>query len=311
LGGRIDFPSKLPFYVSGYLTLNRWDFFSSSSELFFEDVRPPYIVQYEHNTRFETGFPLGLHRKLFAGIAYSRSVDDYYQTNVFKKIDAPDRTTFSAVSGDINIENNSLNYKQYATEGAFRHISAKYILGNESYAPGSTSSVNNKIRSQHKYFLLTAHTTRYLKLSRNFTLGTQLEAVLSNKKLMNSYMSTILSAPGYYPTPHSKSLFIGNFHSNNYLAGGLSAIVNFNQSLHLRMEGYGFVPMKEELLDSNKVTYGNKDFLKNHYLQGLAALVYQTGVGPISLALNYYEKENTRFYLTLNFGYILFNKRGF
>lgn len=311
LGGRIDFPSKLPFYVAGYSTLNRWDFFSSSSELFFEDVRPPYIIQGEYNTRFETGFPLGLHGKFFAGVSYSNSLDQYYQTEVFKKTDEPDRTTFNAFAGELNIENNSLNYKQYATEGVFRYISAKYIMGNESYSPGSTSLVDKEIHSRHKYFLLTAHTTRYFKMGRKFTLGSELEAVLSNKKLMNSYMSTILSAPGYYPTPHSKSLFIENFHSNNYLAGGLSAIVNFSPSLHLRMEGYGFVPMSEELFNSDKSTYSNEAFLNNYYLQGLAALVYQTGIGPLSLALNYYEKENSKYYLTLNFGYILFNKRGF
>ena len=311
LGGRIDFPSKFPLYAAGYFTLNRWDFFSSSSELFFEDVRPPYIIQDEYNLRYETGFPLGLHGKFFAGISYSGSGDEYYQTEVFRKVDEPDRTTFNAVAAELNIENNSLNYKQYATEGVLRYISAKYILGNESYAPGSTSSVNNEIHSKHKYFILNAHSTHYSELSRKFTLGTELEAVFSNKKLMNSRMSTILSAPGYYPTPHSKSLFIDNFHSNNYLAGGLSAIVNFNQSLHLRMEGYVFVPLKEEFLSSKNSSYSNEYFSKNYYLQGLAALVYQTGAGPLSLALNYYEKDNSRFYLTLNFGYILFNKRGF
>ena len=73
VGGRIDFPTSLPFYLSGYSTLNRWDFFSSSSELFFEDVRPPYIIQGEYNMRFEAGIPLGLHSKLYSGIAFSNS----------------------------------------------------------------------------------------------------------------------------------------------------------------------------------------------------------------------------------------------
>jgi NTE family protein len=311
LGGRIDFPTRLPFYVAGYSTLNRWDFFSTNSELFFEDVRPPYIIQDDYNLRFESGFPLGLHGKFFAGISYSSSADEYYQTEIFKKTDEPDRTTFNSIAAELNIENNSLNYKQYATEGAFRYISAKYIMGDESYTPGTTSSAKDKIWSGHNYFLLNAHTTRYFKLNRKFTLGTELDAVFSNKKLMKSYMSTILSAPGHYPTPHSKSLFIGNFHANNYLAGGLSAIVNFNPSLHLRMEGYGFVPLKEEIRNSNYLAVNNEKIFENYYLQGMAALVYQTGVGPLSLALNYYEKENTQFYLTLNFGYILFNKRGF
>jgi NTE family protein len=310
-GGRIDFPSKLPFYLAGYSTINRWDFFSSSSEIFFEDVRPPYIIQFEYNTRVETGFPLGMHSKLLAGISYSRSVDEYYQPEVFKNADKPDNTTFSATAAELRIENNSLNYDQYATEGALHYFSLKYISGKESYNPGSISSTNNEISNRHKYFLLNAHSAQYFNLSRKFTLGTEFEATFSNKELMSNYTSTMLSAPGYHPTPHSKSMFISNFHSNNYLAAGLRAILNFNKSLHLRVEGYGFLPVNYELYSSSLTFSKSGILLRDYYLQGLAALVYQTGVGPLSLALNYYEKESSRFYLTLNFGYILFNKRGF
>ena len=143
-----------------------------------------------------------------------------------------------------------------------------------------------------------------------FTLGTQVEGLLSNKDLFQNYRSTMLSAPGYYPSPHSRSLFIENFHSNNYLAGGLKTIFNFNPSFHLRLEGHAFIPVREELQDADFTAYKNDNYFSDYYLQAMAALVYHTGLGPISLALNYYEKQNTNFYITLNFGYILFNKRG-
>ena len=311
VGGRIDFPTQFPFYIAGYSTLNRWDFFSSSSELFFEDVRPPYIIQDEYNLRFELGFPLGVHSKLYSGVAFANSADEYYQTNIFKKEDQPDQTTFNAFAAQMGIESNSLNYKQFATEGEFRYLSAEYITGKETNIPGSTSTTSAKTSANHGYYLLKAHTSKYFGIGRAFTLGTELEAVFSNKKLFQNYRSTMLSAPGYSPTPHSKSLFIERFHSNNYLAGGLKAIVKFNPSMHLRFEGYGFVPINEELQNSDLTAYISRNPIENYYLQGMAALVYQTGVGPVSLMFNYYEKENTKFYLTLNFGYILFNKRGF
>lgn len=311
LGGRIDFPWRLPIYIAGYSTLNRWDFFASSSELFFEDVRPPYIIQDEYNLRFELGFPLGVHSKFYSGIAYANSTDEYYQTNIFKKEDEPDQTTFNAFVTQAGIESKSLNYKQYPTEGEFGYLSAKYITGRETNNPGTTSTTSIKSKQNHNYYLLEAHSTKYFKFGKAFSLGTHAEAVLSNKSLLQNYRSTLLSAPGFYPTPHSKSLFIENFHSNNYLAGGLSAIINFNPSLHLRLEGYGFVPIREELRNQDLTAYSNPNEFENYYLQGMGALVYQTGIGPISLAINYYEKENTDLYLTLNFGYILFNKRGF
>jgi NTE family protein len=310
LGGRIDYPSRLPIYLSGYSTFNRWDFFSSSSELFFEDVRPPYIIQEESNHKIEIGFPLGVHRKFFANTSYSNSTDEYYQTEIFNKEDEPDQTKFNAFISQVGIENNSLNYKQYATEGTHRYLWGKYISGEEQNIPGTTITQFSETKVKHNYFLLKAHSSQYFKLSKTFTIGTSGEAVFSNKSLFQNYRSTLLAAPGFYPTPHSKSLFIGNFHSNNFLAGGLKALIQFTPSIHLRLEAYGFLPIKEELLNPDNTAYKNEKVFENYYLQGMSALVYQTGVGPVSLALNYYDKENSEVYLTLNFGYILFNKKG-
>ena len=311
VGGRIDFPTTLPFYLAGYSTLNRWDFFSSSSELFFEDVRPPFIIQDEYNLRFEGGFPLGVRSKFYAGTSFSNSTDEYYQSEIFKKEDEPDRTRFNAFASQMGVESNSLNYKQFATEGVFNSLSLKYIAGKETLMPGSTSSITRKLRQNHSYFTASANTQQYFKFSRAFTLGAELEAVFSNKKLFHNYRSTLLASPGFHPTPHSKSLFLENFHSNNYLAGGLKGIFHFNPSLHFRLEGYTFVPVREELRMPDLTASRNDKAFENYYLQGMAALVYHTGVGPVSLSLNYYEKENTELFLTLNFGYILFNKRGF
>ncbi len=309
-GARIDFPSTLPFYLAGYTTFNRWDFFSSSSELFFEDVRPPFIIQDENNVRLEAGIPLGRHSKLYSDLLFVNSSDEYYQTEIFKKEDDPDNTSFNALVSEIAVENNSLNYKQFATEGSFNSLSFKYITGRETNIPGTTALDPNETKNNHNYFLAKASTLRYWRLGPKFAFGTQAEMVLSNKEPLNNYRSTLLSAPGYYPTPHSNSLFIENFHSNNYLAGGLKAIFNMNRLFNLRVEGHAFVPFKEEIQNPDLTVGRNPNLIENYYLQGMAALVHHSALGPISIALNYYEKPNTNFYLTLNFGYILFNKRG-
>lgn len=311
VGGRIDYPTSLPFYMSYYLTLNRWDYYASSTELFFENVRPPYIIQDELNARVEWGLPLGLHSKFFTGLAYSTSSDAFYQLSEFNKDDVPDETIFNAFSTQVGFENYSLNFKQYPTEGSLKRLSVKYIGGNEEYKAGSTGTLDSKSELKHNYFVIDGMLIKYFKLGKRMHLGTHLEATLSNKNLFLTYKSTVLNAPGFYPTPHSKSLFIDNFHSNNYLAAGIKTIFNLSSSMHLRLEGYGFLPIKEELLASDQSAFRSDKIIENYYLQGMASLVYQTGVGPVSLSLNYYDKENTQFYVTLNFGYILFNNRGF
>ena len=121
----------------------------------------------------------------------------------------------------------------------------------------------------------------------------------------------MLAAPGFYPTPHSKALFIENFHANNFVAGGLRGIYNLNGDAHFRLEGYAFLPFHEIYRDEDYKPIRGEDFVKNVYFQGMAALVYQTGLGPASITLNYYDKSSTRWYLMFNFGYILFNRKGF
>ena len=256
------------------------------------------------------GFPLGLHAKIYGGLTYSNSKDAYYLTDIFNKGDEPDETTFSAFAAQFGIETNSLNFKQHATEGAYRYVTAKYISGRETNIPGSTSAEFQNSKTNHKYILLEAHTTRYFKLSSTFTLGLQAEAVFSNKDLFKNYRSTLLSAPGYYPTPHSKTLFIEKFHANKYLAGGLSAITHLSPSVHLRVEGFAFLPVNEVQKEERR-PFASDKFIENYYLQAAGSVVYQTGIGPLSFSVNYYDKPNTKFYYSLNFGYTIFNKRGF
>lgn len=311
IGGRIDYPTRLPFYLSYYFTMNRWDFYASSTELFFENVRPPYIIQDELNMRFQIGLPLGLHTKYFVGSAYSSSSDKFYQEDDFNEADQADHSDFRSFIFHTGIENNSLNYKQYATEGSWNSVNISYIAGNENYIPGAIGRqyLNNAVN--HNYFMVNAKMLRYFNLGNKLTLGTHIETALSNKNSFQTYQASMLAATGFTPTPHSKSLFIENFHSNNYLAGGAKTIFNFKPDLHLRIEGYIFLPIKEELPGTDMSVIRTENIFQNYYLQGMASMVYQTGVGPVSLSLNYYEKEQTQLYLTLNFGYILFNKRGF
>ncbi len=311
-GGRVDFPTLKPFYIASYLTYNRWDFFTSSNELFFEDVRPPYIIQNESSFRNEIGFPAGLHDKFTVGIAWSGSRDVYYQNNRYNKTDTPDKSDFNASVTHAEYEKNSLNRKQYATEGIYSNMSARFIAGKENNIPGSTAQDQNTRSRFQSYFLLKGQTRRYYPLNRKWTLGTHLEGVLSNRKPFRNYTATLLSSPGFYPTPHSKTLFAEHFRADNYAALGLKGVYLLNPQFHLRLEAYAFLPLYEM---KNSTVFPpvekNNTLIKNYYLQGLAAAVYDTGIGPLSVALNYYDKSNTKWYLSLNFGYILFNKRGF
>ncbi len=310
-GARIDYPTTLPFYLAGYLTLNRWDYYSSTTEFVFEDVRPPYIIQNENNFRAEIGFPLNTWGKITFGGAFSNSVDKYYLNQSIKVTDTADKTGFDAMAASANIISNTFNDKQYPTEGISSLVSLNYISGNEQNTPGTTSNSTVKQSFDHNFFLLKGNYDQYFKLNQHFTLGFLAEGVFSNKKPFSNYVATVLAAPTFDPLPHSKTLYIGGFHANKYIASGLKGIVKFSESLHLRVEGYAFVPGREIMETTNHIAeYSNKQFATVKFM-GTGALVFQSAIGPISLSVNYYDKSQTRFFAMLNVGYIIFNKRGY
>ncbi|MCL3782039.1 patatin [Prolixibacteraceae bacterium JC049] len=310
-GGRIDFPSTKPFYISGNITFNRWDFFRSSSELFFEDVHPAYIIKSENSARFNFGFPLGVNRKVEFGLSSFSMHDSYYQAESFKKEDTPDITKFYGYALTGKLERNTLNAKQYATEGTMKLLKLKYIGATERTHPGSTAVNNNSTRDTQGFFEFQIKYNRYFKLNSRFTFGLEMESVLNTKDLLANYTASILSAPGFTPTPHSKSVFLDNFHANNFAAGGGKLIFNFNEKLHLRTEGYYFMPLKKIKKLSNQLAQNDNFKWDNTHLMGNVSLVYRSFLGPASVSVNYYDKPGDRWYFLFNFGYILFNKKGF
>jgi NTE family protein len=311
VGGRIDSPTRNPFYVASYFTLNMWDYFSTSTDLIFTDIRPSYVKQTESNFRFEAGIPYTKTGLIDVGVSQSGSFDQYYQTKVFNHGDKLDETTFRGWSGHIRIDNKNYDFRQYPTQGARKLFSLQYINGTEDFKPGTTAPVNENIRERHGYFQIKALYDEYFPVRRYITLGAMSEAVINNNTLFSNFTSTVLNAPAFTPTPNSLSLFNEHYRANQYFAAGGKLIYNINTSLHVRSELYGFFPILSFVSGpGNTVTYAERVFTKAHFM-GLAALVLQTRLGPLSVEMNYYDKPGQKWFFSVNMGYMLFNKRGF
>ena len=310
-GARIDYPTALPFYLAGYFTLNRWDYYSSTTEFVFEDVRPPYIIQNETNFRTEIGFPVKNQGKLTFGGSYSYAKDGYYLTESIKAADIPDHTSFDAIAATAAFTSGSFNDKQYPTEGISSCLSLNYISGTEKNTPGTTSNLTSAKSYSHNYYILKGNYDRYFKINQRISFGWMGEAVYSNKNSFSNYVSTVLSAPSFNPMPHSKTIYLSNFHANKYLASGIRGILNLADGLHLRAEIYGFAPISEISEAPNYMASYRDGSLSKIDFMGTSAIVFQSALGPVSLSVNYYDKSQTKVFAMLNFGYILFNRKGY
>jgi NTE family protein len=304
---RLDFPFRTPFYIEPNVTWNKFDYYTSSNA-FLADVKPPFLKVNEQFAHANLGFPTGKKARIVAGAGVARITNNYYQTTNFLEKDTADHTDFDLFSSNFSYEVNTLNRRQYANQGEYYNISVRYVNGQETNTPGSTSLDTAIFKNNHEWFTAKLKAERYFNRKGTLKIGLSGEAVYSNQSFFNNYTATVLAAPAFQPTPETKTIFLENYRAHQYAAAGIKFVVNFRKNIELRAEGYIFQPINAiERNTSLKPVYGSTLF-KQYYI-GTGAIVWSTPAGPMSLSLNYYNEEKKPFSVLFHFGYILFNKR--
>jgi len=313
VGGRVDIEAnyRLPIKLGVYGYISRWDFFKSFAT-FFEDIKPSFIVENERYAGVDLEIPVSNFGKFSFSYDIGLTENNYYQTEQFLASDTADATNFEAQSIGLNYKQSTLNRKMYATEGGLVHLQANYIFGKENTIPGSTSPLVSPAENiDHTWYLLKGRAEKYFKLSKQIKLGAEMEGVLLvMDNFLDNYTATMIQAPSYYPTLESKTFFIAEHASHDYVAGGLKAIFSIRPSLDLRVEGFVFQPYTQILANEfNLAFYDINNAWSKRYYTGSGSLVYNSPLGPISISANYYEARENHWSFLFNFGYLIYNKR--
>jgi NTE family protein len=313
LGGRIDYPTRLPLFLAAELTYNHWNYYNTS-QIFIENPNPTYIEQADRKIDIKFGMPLNRNGRIILSTSFINNSDNYSPTSSFEIGNILDRTVFNGFKSSLVFEHNSLNKKQYANRGRDFSITASYFTGKENYTLGNSYITNTELKNKdvfrkfREWGILKISDENYLFNSKKYTLGYLAEAVISNQPLYANYYSTLLAAPSFYPLQDSKSLFIEKFRATSYLAGGVKNIFQLKKNLELRLEGYLFLPYKAfEKVGLQDIKYA-KAFKTLNYAS-TAGLVYHTPVGPISFSYNLYNDPIKRNGILLHLGYLIYNKR--
>lgn len=313
VNGRIDYPTKLPLFLAAELTYNHWNFYNTS-KIFIENPRPIYIEQSDRKIDLAMGAPLNYNTKVVLHASFINNNDRYSPNNTFSVGDLLDQTIFNGFRGSLNLEKNSLNRKQYATNGQSFSLSVNYTTGRENYNPGNIFRNTPGLAKApgasnlRQWGTIKLSQENYFFHLKKYTLGYIVEGVISNQPLFNNYYATLLVSPAFYPLQDSRSLFLDKFRATTYAAGGIKNIYNFKKNLDFRLEGYLFLPHKEfELNNFQDIDYA-KAISKIRYA-ATAGLVYHTPVGPVSLSYNLYNDAIKRNGVLLHIGYLIYNKR--
>jgi NTE family protein len=304
---RLDIPARIPFYIEPAACFTRWDYFKSSN-LFYNFTVPPYLIQRDGFADLNLGFPSGNRAKFTVGGGFAEMGNYYYQANNFTDKDTADKTFFDYYHANLNYTYNTLNRKQYASEGMYFNVKAKFVNGFEYLFPGTTSVIKDTVSKYHKWLQFKATADMYIKTTPKFKFGIYLEGAYFTQDFFENYTSTILSAPAFTPTPESKTLFLPTYRAHKYLAGGAKLIFHPIKNLDVRAEGYVFQPVNSILRDQYGKPRYSSNFLYRHVIL-MGALVYHTPIGPISFSVNYYENGKNSFSYLIHYGYTIFNKK--
>ena len=275
---RFDFPFKTPLFIEPAFTWNSWDYYRSSNA-FITDTKPPYLKIKEGFGILNVGFPTGKKGKIVAGAGALNNVSYYHQTNSFKQQDTADHTDFNAFTSQIYYEVNSLNRKQYASQGERILVKIRHIKGGELTIPGNmlldTVVFYKKF---HEWISFKFMAERYFNQRGIFKIGLMGEVVYSTQNAFQNYSSSIVTAPAFLPTPDSKTIFLGNYRAYQYFAGGIKFIVSIRKNLELRAEGYVFQPYQSLVkTPDNKIALSKPFEFKG--LIGTGGIIWHTPFG--------------------------------
>lgn len=305
---RMDFPTRLPFYIEPSLTWNRFDYYKSTPT-YFVDTRPPFLVHIDRIAEVSLGLPMNRKARLVIGSGGSFIRYLYYQTDQFTSADTSDRTDLNGLSTYLLYERNTLNRKQYASAGTYFSFTARFAQMEEFYKPGTTSLID-PYRAIHNWMQFKITYDTYFKEKGKWRIGFLGEVVYSFQSFMSNYTASILNTPGFQPTPDSRTLFIPTLHAHQYAAAGLKSIFVVWKNVDWRIEGYVFEPYQaiRERPD-HTVEYAAPLSIADMTYVGMTGLVWHSPLGPVSASVNYYSSREEPFSFLIHFGYIIFNRK--
>ncbi len=315
-GAKIGWRSYLDVYPLYFCEMEfnflRYDYYKGSQDLTFWDTRPSYMQEQDMYGRVDFGVPVIEKSNFVAtlGAAFGVSNSDYFQFDDFSSLDTTDKTRFQYVAAQFLINRNTLNFKQYPSSGKQQHFSLNFIHGLEKHTPGNLSKDwVDPTSNYHNWFAARLLSEWYINLNSWFSLGTYLDIVASSKSAFSDYYSTMIQLPVFSPTPHSRTLFLPEYRANIFAGIGVMPVVRFTDNVLLHFGGYYFQPY-EKILPSYDDNISYTEPLNGNGFIAYGAFVWHTPLGPLSLSANYYSEPNNDWYVQLNFGYLLFDKKG-
>jgi len=303
VGGRNDFFWKIPFAVDYGFYYNYYNFFKSDFGMLSKHNDLSFAKQGDLHLTAGLSMPTDRFQAFSMRFNIGRENFRYFQSTGHSDDDVMDQSRFPFLGVKLELARNNLNYLMYPTRGLRQSISAIYVSGLEYYPPGTFAPTADRVEENRYWFGARFTREQYFRIAKWFSLGYLVDGVITTHPSFSNEYATNISSPAFQPTPHSRLVYLKDFRSKSFIGGGIIPTFEFGPRFYLKNSVYAFLPE-----DANKSTADVRKRLR--YIFN-SSLVYQTHIGPISLTLSKYDATTSHnWFLTFNFGFMLFNGSG-
>lgn len=300
---RFSMLTSLPSFVNVDAVISRQKFHENDVMFYRENV-PTFVNNSEFFVRATYGMAAGRRGIASISAGYGHLTDRYYQ-NIIKEFDnrSRDYTIRDYVELVGRFERSTLNDKYYPTDGMFCNVGLFGVYGNYQYRPFDPEIFAADHR--HPLFVQLETDLKYYKgVSKHFVAGLEFNVMLSTRKLLSNYNTTIVEAPAFLPTPSSYNAFNPGFRANSWIAPGLVPIWKISQMVQLRGNFHAFLPLRKIVSGpDNSAEYGR--WLSKPEFFGEVAAVVSLPFASIKAYGNYMSSPAHNWNCGISFGIFL------
>ena len=301
---RFVLPSHIPTALSLQAVISRRKYYESD-RFFFDNTTPTFVTTVEGFGRLLYTIAAGRNAKTSFGIGGGSIINRFYRHDAVNYDNADrDNTRTDIVQARWAFDSSTLNSLITPTTGFYSRLGVSYNIGRYHYSPGIAQFQSRN--SDINWIQAEAHIKGYLRPHTHFSIGGELDALFSSRKLLDNYNATIVNAPAFTPTPNADNNFNPALRANSFMAIGIVPTWIINDNLQLRGNAHLFQPVKKIHLDpaTGMARYG-RPFSKRYTYCELSASYSLLNIATISIYGNYISYPARNWNAGITFGLYL------
>lgn len=302
---QFDFYQKLPFTVEVFARAQRLEY-SRSLTTFFHELRPTFMTMEDQEWGARLFAPAGQDGVLSGQLAQLKTTDQSYQEWLFELSDTADIQRFNGLNAELNWQFDRLDDPQFPRSGSGATIRLQRQIGMSEavFRSPDDPTVWNERNRQLTFFRLRAEGQWWTAImNEKLAFGLHGQVAFSDELLRSTYRASLAQAMAYQPMLGSKALFLESFRAFNFVGAGAIVDAQLMSNVFIRGELHAFQALPG-IYSANKGP-GFRTSTPTRWMSGVR-LRTNSPMGPVSLGIEYFERERDPWFFELHMGYRLF-----